>query len=191
MSNAVQEPVQSGPQEMESRIARFSALQSIALQQDETIPQAALDIIYARKLLPVIGRDDGSPTALASAAPIRGAGGITITLALCPPGQGPDLHLHKATFETFTVLQGAFEFRWGEAGENVAHLSQFDTLSVPPGFHRSFRNIAAEPGILQVLISGGVHDSHDVEIPKAVSEAIMNASSALHAKMAASGITFL
>jgi uncharacterized RmlC-like cupin family protein len=176
---------------MEARIARFSELRPIALQQDATIPQAALDIIYARQLLPVIGREDGVATALASAAPINGAGGITITLAVCPSGQGPDLHLHKATFETFTVLQGRFEFRWGEAGEDAVQLDRFDAISVPPGFHRRFRNISDETGILQVLISGGVHDSRDVEIPKAVSEAIQGASNALHSKMAASGITFL
>ena len=31
-----------------------------------------------------------------------------MTLAKCPVGQGPGLHNHLATFETFTVLEESF-----------------------------------------------------------------------------------
>src|SRR5271170_5388666 len=103
---------------MKTRIARFSDLKSLPIQNDPTIPQEALDIIYSRKLLPVVGLEAGTETAVSVATPIVGAAGITITLAICPPGQGPGLHAHKVTYETFTVLQGRFEFSWGEEGQH-------------------------------------------------------------------------
>jgi uncharacterized RmlC-like cupin family protein len=137
----------------------------------------------------VLGRE-GADTAIAAGAPVRGAGGITITYALCPPGQGPGLHAHRATFETFTVLKGEFEISWGDEGENQVTLGPYDVISVPPGYSRAFRNISAEEGMLQVIISGGVHDAHDVVIPPVIANALREASPRLHAKMAASGITF-
>jgi uncharacterized RmlC-like cupin family protein len=175
---------------IEGRVARFDALAPIAAQTDAEIPQSALDLIYARRLLPVIGRE-GTDTAIAAGAPVRGAGGITITYALCPPGQGPGLHAHRATFETFTVLKGEFEIRWGDEGEQQVTLGLYDVISVPPGYSRAFRNISDEEGMLQVVISGGVHDAHDVVIPPVIARALQQESPRLHEKMAASGITFL
>lgn len=177
--------------DMAGRIARYENLIPLEIQRAEDIPQEALDIIYSRRLLAVVGLGEGMATALASAAPIQGAGGITITLATCPPGQGPDLHGHKATYETFTVLQGAFEFRWGETGGSCARLDRLDTISVPPGVYRAFRNISQQEGILQVIISGGVHDAGDVVIPPQVTAALRQASEKLYEKMEASGITFV
>ena len=98
---------------MEKRISRFLDLEPLPIQIDETIPQAGKDIVYARKLLSVIGLDPSEgKTPINSGAPITGAGGITITLAKCPVGQGPGLHNHLATYETFTVLEGEFLIKW-------------------------------------------------------------------------------
>jgi len=171
------------------RIARYAELNPLPIQQDPSIPQQALDVIYSRRLLPVLGLEDNRETAVSTAAPITGAAGITITLAVCPPGQGPGLHSHKATFETFTVLQGRFEFRWGEQGEHTAELAQFDTFSVPPGIHRAFRNVGDVDGILQVIISGGRHDASDIHLPRITADALRAASPALFARTAAAGIT--
>jgi len=77
------------------------------------VPLAAKDIVYARKLLSVIGVESGA-TPVSSNAPIVGAAGMAMTLAVCPPGQGPELHAHVKTYETFTVLRGRFEVRWNE-----------------------------------------------------------------------------
>ena len=41
-------------------------------------------------------------------------------------------------------------------------LKKHDTISIPPGVCRSFTNIGKEEGILQVIISGGVHDMNDI-----------------------------
>ena len=145
---------------MKGRIARFKELEPLPIQQS-AIPQAARDVIYSRKLLSVIGLEK-EKTPINAGAPIRGAAGMTMTLAVCPPGQGPGLHNHVQTYETFTVLKGRFEVSWGERGEERVVLEAFDTISVPPGVCRAFRNVGEEEGILQVLITGGVHDMADI-----------------------------
>ena len=154
--------------EMQGRVARFDQLEALEAQKSARIPVEAADIVWSRKLLSVIGLEEGLDTPINSAAPIRGAGGITVTLAVCPPGTGPSLHAHRATYETFTVLQGRFELYWNDDGGERVELSRFDTISVPPGVCRGFTNVSGEEGILQVIISGGIHDLNDIDFsPKA------------------------
>jgi len=148
-------------QAMRSRIARFLELKPLPIQQSD-IPLAARDVVYSRKLLSVIGLEEAQ-TPINAGAPIRGAAGMTMTLALCPPGQGPGLHAHRQTYETFTVLKGRFEVRWNDDGSERAVLELFDTVSFPPGVCRAFRNIGDQEGILQVIITGGVHDMNDID----------------------------
>lgn len=162
--------------QMEQRVARFAQLQPLAIQQGDAVPQGARDVVYARKLLSVIGLDGDAKTPINSAAPITGAAGMTMTLAVCPPGQGPGLHSHRQTYETFTVLTGRFEITWNDAGENRLELGQFDTISVPPGVCRAFRNIGDTEGILQVIITGGVHDMGDIAFSAHAAEAIESAA---------------
>ncbi len=154
---------------MAQRIARFSELKALPVQRDAQLPRAALDIVYARELRSVIGLPPGAGrTPINAQAPIVGAGGMTMTLAVCPPDQGPELHAHRATYETFTVLQGRFEIRWNDEGDCATVLERFDTISVPPGVCRAFRNVSDEEGILQVIITGGVHDMNDIDFSAAV-----------------------
>ena len=94
------------PDEMKSRISRYDALEPLPIQQDPEIPLEANDVIYARKLLSVIGLSGDVETPINTGAPIVDAAGMTMTLAVCPPGQGPSLHAHHQTYETFTVLKG-------------------------------------------------------------------------------------
>src|SRR5688572_27548582 len=148
-------------EEMHKRIARFTALKPLPVQ-NESIPEKARDVVYSRKLLSVIGLDENAQTPINAQAPIRGAAGMTMTLAVCPPGQGPGLHAHRETYETFTVLRGEFEVRWNDDGGESARLRLFDTISFPPGVCRAFRNVGSEEGILQVIITGGVHDMNDI-----------------------------
>lgn len=152
------------PAEMESRIARFEKLKPIAAQREPKFRQEILDLIYARRLLPVVGLEGGANTPVSDAAPIQGAAGMTITYAVCPPGQGPSLHAHDKTFETFTVCRGRFEIRWGDSGEHSIILKEFDTISVPPKVCRAFRNVGEVEGVLQVIITGGVHDRFDIDL---------------------------
>ena len=74
---------------MATRVARFRDLHPLQIQQNDRVPLAARDVVYARTLLPVIGLEGAAKTPVNSNAPIIGAGGITITYAVCPPGQGP------------------------------------------------------------------------------------------------------
>lgn len=175
--------------DMTTRVARFVALSPLPIQKDSTIPLPALDLVYARKLLPVLGLDRAD-TPITSSAPIRGAAGITMTYAVCPPGQGPGLHAHKATYETFVVMQGDFEFAWGEAGEHALRLSRLDVLSVPPGVSRAFRNVGKDEGILLVVISGGEHNMRDIHLPSQAAQAIEAASPDFLRRLADSGITY-
>ncbi len=147
--------------QMARRISRFKELKPLPIQ-DAAIPEAARDVVYARKLLSVIGLADGPGTPINAGAPIQGAAGLTMTLAVCPPGQGPGLHNHVNTYETFTVLKGRFEVTWNADGSGRTVLEAFDTISVPPGVCRAFRNIGDDEGVLQVLITGGVHDMNDI-----------------------------
>ena len=177
-------------QQMEARVARYQALQPLAIQQDAAVPQGARDVVYARKLLSVIGLDGSAKTPINSAAPITSAGGMTMTLAVCPPGQGPGLHAHRETYETFTVLTGSFEIAWNDQGENRLVLEQFDTISIPPGVCRAFRNVGDIEGILQVIITGGVHDMNDIAFSAQAADEIAAASPAALARFKEAGFRF-
>jgi quercetin dioxygenase-like cupin family protein len=150
--------------QMARRIARYGDLSPMPLQQDQDIPVEMQDLVYARELLSVIGLEGDDVTPISVAAPVVGAGGMTMTLARCPPGQGPGLHAHNQTFETFTVLKGRFEVTWNDDGGERTVLEEFDTISVPPRVCRAFKNIGESEGVLQVIITGGIHDMTDIDI---------------------------
>lgn len=154
------------------RVARFGQLLEIEPQRGHDLPQDVADLIWSRRLLPVVTRDDDAPSPFGTIAPIRGAGDISITYAACPPGTGPSLHTHRRTFETFTVLTGRFEFTLGDNGESAVTLDPFDVLSVPPGIARAFRNVGTAEGLLQVIITGGQHDVNDITFPARTAKAI-------------------
>lgn len=172
---------------MNGRIARYKDLKPLPTQNAQ-IPEKARDVVYARKLLSVIGLEQKTPINMG--APITGAAGMTMTLAVCPPGQGPGLHNHVQTYETFTVLKGRFEITWNADGSGRAVLEQFDTISIPPGICRAFRNIGADEGILQVLITGGVHDMNDIAFTPAAKHAIDSVGAGLAAEFERAGFRF-
>jgi quercetin dioxygenase-like cupin family protein len=173
--------------QMQRRIARFNQLSPLPIQQTD-IPLAARDVVYSRKLLSVIGLETSTP--INAAAPITGAAGMTMTLAVCPPGQGPGLHSHRQTYETFTVMKGRFEVRWNDDGSGRAVLELYDTVSFPPGVCRAFRNIGDEEGILQVIITGGVHDMTDIDFSARAKQEIDAVRPGLAAEFEKAGFTF-
>jgi hypothetical protein len=79
--------IRMSAEQMQKRIARFEALKPLPIQ-NPSIPEKARDVVYSRKLLSVIGLETSTP--INAEAPIRGAAGMTMTLAVCPPGQGPE-----------------------------------------------------------------------------------------------------
>ena len=174
-------------QDMEKRIARFKRLSPLPIQQSD-IPLAARDVVYSRKLLSVVGLETNTP--INEGAPIIGAAGMTMTLAVCPPGQGPGLHSHRQTYETFTVMKGRFEVRWNDDGSGSAVLELYDTVSFPPGVCRAFRNVGNEEGILQVIITGGVHDMADIDFSEKAKQEIEAVRPGLAAEFEKAGFTF-
>jgi quercetin dioxygenase-like cupin family protein len=182
--------VQISPERMAERVARFERLKPLAIQTEPEIPQQALDLIYSRKLLPVVGLESNEATPVSEAAPIRGAAGMTITLAVCPPGQGPGLHAHRRTYETFTVLRGQFEFTYGDRGEHSVMLNELDTISVPPGVCRAFRNTGSKEGVLQVIITGGVHDMNDIDLVPDLEAQLQKLSPRLLERVKKQGMSF-
>jgi quercetin dioxygenase-like cupin family protein len=173
--------------DMEKRIARFRQLKPLPIQ-NASIPEKARDVVYSRKLLSVLGLETSTP--INAEAPIRGAAGMTITLAVCPPGQGPGLHAHRQTYETFTVLAGEFEVRWNDDGGESATLRRFDTISFPPGVCRAFRNVGPAEGILQVIITGGVHDMSDIAFSHKAKQEIEAVRAGLAAEFEKVGFRF-
>ena len=181
--------IQISTEEMQKRIARYRQLKPLPIQ-NPSIPEKARDVVYSRKLLSVIGLEAQADTPINVDAPIVGAAGMTMTLAVCPPGQGPGLHSHRNTYETFTVMKGRFEVRWNDDGSGSAVLELYDTISFPPGVCRSFRNIGDEEGILQVIITGGVHDMSDIDFAPDAKRQIEAVRPGLAAEFEKVGFTF-
>ena len=159
--------VQMTKEEVAQRTARFDKLQAMStLKDNPAVPLAARDIFLARKIMPIVLEQ--TQNAFGSVAAIYGAAGLTMNISVCPPGQGPGLHAHHKTFETFFVLDGSFEFSVNDDGGQKVVLKQWDTLSVPPGVCRGFRNIADRDSTLLTVITGGVHDRNDISLPPSI-----------------------
>jgi mannose-6-phosphate isomerase-like protein (cupin superfamily) len=174
-------------QEMQKFIARFESLEPMQAMKGSDIPLHARDKIWSRKLLPVVSPKN--PDNPFGPAPIRDQD-FSITYAVCPPGTGPGLHSHHKTTETFTCMKGRFELSWGDNGEDSVELGLFDTFAVPPGVCRAFTNISDEEGILQVLITGGIHDMQDIAFPPQVARELDDAQAGLSDFFASTGMMF-
>lgn len=163
--------VQMSADDVRERTARFDNLQAMStLKDNPVVPQAAKDIFLARKIMPIVLEQ--TQNAFGNAAAIFGAAGLTMNISVCPPGQGPGLHAHHRTFETFFVLDGTFEFTVNDAGDQKVVLNRWDTFSVPPGVCRAFRNVGDRDGTMLTVITGGVHDRNDISLPPSIGAAI-------------------
>ena len=140
------------PEEMERRTARFPKLQSYQAQHGQTagIPVEAFEQVAAHRVYPVMVPADYAGRS--QQAPLKGAPGLAITIAECPPGNGAALHAHEQSVENFFCLNGRFEIAWGDQGEHKLVLEPMDMVSVPPGVCRSFKNLSNETGRLLVVI---------------------------------------
>jgi quercetin dioxygenase-like cupin family protein len=153
-------------EEMEaSHVSRLSALQLWPIQEDTEVPQEARDLILARRLLTVAKPADLQGP-FDNPSPIADVEGFSLNIAICPPRQGPGLHVHRTTTETFTCLRGTFRVYYGNHGEHETILEEFDTISIPKGVVRGFTNVGDEEGYLQVLITGDVRDMNDISFTR-------------------------
>ena len=140
--------------EMARRTARFADLNSYQKQNAEAngIPVAVMEKITAHRVYPLMVPE--TYTGRSAQAPIKGAPGLVLSFAECPPGNGPAMHIHERTIENFLCLSGRFEIAWGDPGEERSVvLEPLDFVSVPPGVPRKFTNVhATETGRLFVMI---------------------------------------
>jgi uncharacterized RmlC-like cupin family protein len=141
-------------EEMGRRMARFKDLQSYQYQSESAagIPMEVLEKIAAHRVYPLMVPANYSGRS--ALAPIKGAPGVVLSIAECPPGDGPAMHIHEQTIENFFCLSGRFEVAWGDPGEEQSFtLEPLDFISVPPGVPRRFTNLhETEVGRLLVII---------------------------------------
>ncbi len=164
MTNVIYTPTKD---EIDSRVGRFDKLEAMTTAGDlGWVGQQAMDVFFARKLMPVILDDTKNP--FGSAAPIFGAAGTTMFISIMPPGQGPCLHSHNSTFETFMVLEGSIEYYVGEPIEHRVTLNKWDTFSCPPGVYRGFRNVGESDAVQLTVITGLSENSDDVSMPDSI-----------------------
>lgn len=181
--------VQMTRADIDTRLARFDALQSMSTMKDNAkVSQDAKDLIFARKIMPIVLEQTQNP--FGSVAAIFGAHGLTMNVSVCPAGQGPGLHVHHETYETFFVLEGSFEFEINDRGDEKVVLHKWDTLSVPPGVARGFRNVADRDSVLLTVITGGVKNRNDVSLPPIMAERLEAAQSGIVPEFEAIGLTF-
>lgn len=124
--------------EMEARVARFGRLVPTEDYVDAAIPGCE------RTTWRVLGEPP--------AAPLE-AEHFHMNLVRCEPGQSAPLHNHL-TQEVFVALSGRWEVFWGPEGARSLTLEPFDTVSIPPGVSRGFRNVAAEASLLMGIAGG-------------------------------------
>ena len=158
-------------EEIRQRTGRFADLRPMSTVKDLTwVPQAVLDIVFARKIMPVVL--EPTKNVFGHESPITGAGGLSVHISVCPPGQGPCLHSHNTTYETFMCLEGEFEFFVNEVGQEKIRLGRWDTFSCPPGVYRGFRNVSDKDSVLVTLITGVTDNRDDVSCPASVATEI-------------------
>ena len=93
-------------------------------------------------------------------------------VSVCPPGQGPCLHSHDLTYETFMVLEGTFEFHLGDEAQEKVVLNKWDVFSCPPGMYRGFTNVSDEDSVLLTFVTGEVNARDDVVVPAKITNEI-------------------
>ena len=158
-------------EEIAERTARYADLQSMNVPLDrDVVSQGAMDVIFARTIMPVIMEKTKNP--FGDTGAIYGANGMTMNISVLPPNQGPCLHAHNATFETFIVLDGRITFHIGEPGEEEhLTLGRWDSFSCPPEVYRGFTNASdADQAVLLTVINGDPNARDDVGVPPAVTE---------------------
>ncbi len=160
--------IQVTPAEMETRIARFKDLkpQSGTYDSKVGIPKEVYEMMTARTLYLLMSPENqGGPMAQHPAVTTDDK--MSVIIAECPPGDGPLLHAHQFTRETFFCLDGRFRIQWGDEGENEIFLDPYDMIAVPPRVVRRFENVSDQTGHLLVFITGDSEEAfNDIDHPR-------------------------
>jgi mannose-6-phosphate isomerase-like protein (cupin superfamily) len=124
--------------EMEACVARFKSLQPTGDYLDSAIPGCE------RTTYRVLGTPPHAPLA---------AEDFHLNIVCCGPGKAAPLHSHL-TQEVFVALTGRWQVFWGPTGERHLILEPWDTIAIPAGLSRGFRNIGPEPSYLMGMAGG-------------------------------------
>lgn len=162
-------------EDMQERIVRAKTIQpkKRRFAASGGIPASAMESIAADSIYLYMAPGEGVGASSQNPG-IVGFPGLTVNLCRCPVGQGPDLHSHARTLETFMCLKGQFEVRWGDDGQFKTVLDEHDMISIPPNVMRAFSNTGQTPeAVLLVLIQGEAKDmAADVQYAPATGERI-------------------
>lgn len=174
------------------RVARHAQLVPYkdAMNAASGIPPEAMMMMSPDKVMPIM-----SPAGWegrSKMAPVKGAPGLTITLAECPPGDSAGLHKHTGSVENFFCIQSRFEIVWGDEGQHSLILEPLDFVSVPAGVYRDFKNVGNELGRLLVMIQPEPGEQQDAVYHAAASGEVIAQrwGAATVQAMAAIGIRF-
>ena len=127
-----------------TRVARFKDLKRFNLAfVDSLLPE------HRKKNLKVIGR--GVVEDPRMSPPIAEDHGFTVAFITCDPNTGAALHSHE-TAEVFMPLNGSLIVYWGDDGEEELTLEPWDTISVPEGVMRGFRNPNDEEVVILAMV---------------------------------------
>ncbi|HWL29808.1 MAG TPA: cupin domain-containing protein [Burkholderiaceae bacterium] len=152
--------------EMKKRTARFNELVSTKkrILDEIGIPPDVMEMITA-KVTRNIMSPGPLPGQLSPKPAVEGgdAGVFRLGIVTCPQGQGPGLHVHYHTHETFMALTGKWEIQWGDHGEEATVLEPFDLVAVPPAVTRRFVNLSDRDAHLLVIIQGQPEEFDDVD----------------------------
>lgn len=152
-------------EEMKKRIARFRDLVSTKARHAEGkgIPAEVLEMITAKTTYNVMSPTDLGGQLSPNPPVVGGDSGVfRLGIVTCPPGNGPGLHVHWRTHETFMALTGKWEIIWGDKGEEKTVIEPFDLIAVPPQVTRTFVNISDQDAHLLVIIQGQKGEFDDV-----------------------------
>ncbi len=152
------------PEDMEKRIARFAEMVPYkdAMNAAHGIPPEAMQMMSSDKVFPVMCPEDWEGRS--KSAVVKGAAGLTVTIAECPPGDSSGLHKHTDTVENFFCVEGTFEILWGAHAEHAITLNPLDFISIPAGVYREFRNVGDVLGRLFVAIQSPPGEKRDTVV---------------------------
>jgi quercetin dioxygenase-like cupin family protein len=88
-------------------------------------------------------------------------GEYAVIITKTPPNGGPPKHLHTHEDELFFVLQGSYEFRFGDT---IVKAKQGDMVHLPKGTPHSFKNIDTLMGITMNTITPGGFETFFADI---------------------------
>ena len=178
------------PEEMASRVVHFKDMAPRPKPGAGELPEAIVEFMTADAnytyLAPAI---EGSVIQRYAALNGGDAGdAISVSMAMCSPGNGPVLHAHLNTVEAFFCLSSRFAIEWGYRGELSIVLEPWDFIHVPKGVPRTFRNVGDEVGALLVIIQGDRTAFNDVvNAPYAAEQLTERFGSAALAELERSG----